>query len=235
PILWHETHVLQFLKGQATIPAVYGYGQLGHFEYMAMELLGPSIAEQQKDGAGVMVKTIIQVVYQALTPLQHIHLLGIVHCDIKPENFLCALDDTSTIKIIDFGISKPISLGQQSKYDPLKDLVTVTSFILISIQHIIDLAPCNDIESLALMALFLLHGNLPWKPCPHLESQLRSQEVVQLMKLVCTGLILSTGFPNEFGEVLTYSHSLKFNQFPDYRAVRHSFASLAERLGYSPD
>jgi predicted Ser/Thr protein kinase len=66
PTLRHETRVLQFLKGQAAIPAVYGYGQLEHFEYMAMELLGPSIAEQQKDGTSVMVKTVIRVVDQAV-------------------------------------------------------------------------------------------------------------------------------------------------------------------------
>jgi hypothetical protein len=55
------------------------------------------------------------------------------------------------------------------------------------------------------------------------------------MKLGSSGLILSTGFPNEFGEMLTYSRSLKFNQLPDYGTVRCSFASLAERLGYSAD
>ena len=183
-----------------------------------------------------------------------------MHRDIKPENFLCALDDASTIKIIDFGIAKPFSRGQPSKYDPLKErrhivgslywaslnshngvgqctrcLLAVASFILISLQHIVDLAPRDDIESLALIALFLLRGNLPWKPRPRLESQLCSQEVVRLMKLAYSGPILSTGFPIEFGEVLTYSRSLKFELLPDYRAVRHSFASLAERLGYSPD
>jgi hypothetical protein len=51
------------------------------------------------------------------------------------------------------------------------------------------------------------------------------------MKLGCSGAILSTGFPNEFGEVLTYSRSLKFDQLPDYKAVRGSFASM----GYYPD
>jgi predicted Ser/Thr protein kinase len=69
PTLQHETRVLQFLRGQAAIPAVYAYGQLEHFEYMAMELLGPSLAEQQKDGAGVMVKTVIRVVDQAVRRL----------------------------------------------------------------------------------------------------------------------------------------------------------------------
>ena len=70
PILQHETRVLQYVKGQAAIPTVYGYGHLEHFEYMAMELLGPSIAEQQKDGAGVMVETVIRIVDQAVRRIQ---------------------------------------------------------------------------------------------------------------------------------------------------------------------
>jgi len=52
------------LKGQAAIAAEDGYVQL--FEYMAMELLGPRIAEQKTDSAGVMVKTAIGVVDQAV-------------------------------------------------------------------------------------------------------------------------------------------------------------------------
>ena len=35
--------------------------------------------------------------------------------------------------------------------------------------------------------------------------------------------------------MLTYSHSLKFGQVPEYGVVRRSFASLAEGLGYSLD
>jgi hypothetical protein len=55
------------------------------------------------------------------------------------------------------------------------------------------------------------------------------------MKLRCSGPILCDGFPDEFGEMLTYSRSLEFDQPPDYGALRRSFSSLAERLGYFPD
>jgi predicted Ser/Thr protein kinase len=68
--LRHETRVLQLLKGQDAIPAVYGYGQLDHFEYISMELLGQSLAELQKDGAGVMVKTVSRVLDQAVCRIQ---------------------------------------------------------------------------------------------------------------------------------------------------------------------
>ncbi len=98
-----------------------------------------------------------------------------------------------------------------------------------------ELAPRDDIESLALVALFLLRGNLPWKPRPRLESPLHSQEIVHRMKRFCSGPILSFGFPNEFGKLLTDSRSLNFDQLPDHASVRRSFASLAERMGYTPD
>lgn len=55
------------------------------------------------------------------------------------------------------------------------------------------------------------------------------------MKSDCSGLDLSAGFPNEFGEMLNYSRSLKFDQLPDYGAIRRSFTSLAAKLGYSSD
>ncbi len=69
PILQHETRILQLLKCHASIPCVHAYGQLEHFEYMAMEILGPSVAEQQKKhGArtGLMLKTVIRIIDQAV-------------------------------------------------------------------------------------------------------------------------------------------------------------------------
>jgi hypothetical protein len=96
-----------------------------------------------------------------------------------------------------------------------------------------DLAPRDDIESLAFIAFFLLRGNLPWKPRPRQESQLVSQEIVRLMKMNCQVSMLSTGFPDDFGDVLTWSRSLEFGQLPDYKSVRHSFALLATTMHLS--
>ncbi|KAG6380543.1 putative casein kinase-1 hhp1 [Boletus reticuloceps] len=233
PILRYEARILQHLRSHPAIPAVYGYVQWEHFEYLAMELLGPSVAEKQKDGAAVMVKTVIQLLDQSLGALQHIHSLGIVHRDIKPENILCTLDDPARVKLIDFGISKPFSSHRQSKHDPLKDRRHIMGSLYwasLNSHNGEDLAPRDDLESLALVALFLLRGNLPWKPRPHKESRLRSQEVTRILK---SGPALFAGFPNVFGELLTYSRSLTYDQLPDYDALRASFADLANELGYS--
>ncbi|KAK0436246.1 putative casein kinase-1 hhp1 [Armillaria borealis] len=232
PILQHETRILQLLKGQV-IPVLYAYGQLEHFEYMAMEILGPSVAEQKKKidpGTGLMLKTVISIGSSA--GLEHIHSHGILHRNVKPENILCGLDD-STIKIIDFGISKPISHGPPSKYDPLNDRKTIVGspyWASLNSHNGVCLGPRDDLESLAYIALFFLRGHLPWKPRSGLESQLRSQEIIWLMKSSCSGKYLSSGFPVEFSDLLDYSRSLIFDQLPDYETFRLSFTSFAEGL-----
>ncbi|KAK0431560.1 putative casein kinase-1 hhp1 [Armillaria borealis] len=225
PMLQHETRLLQLLKGQAAIPLVYAYGQLEHFEYIAMEILGSSVAEHLNGpGAGVMLTTVVRIVDQVLAGLEPIHSLGIVHRDIKPSNLLCTLDD-STIKIIDFGISKPFSHGQPpSKYDPLKDrraIIGSVSWASLNSHNGIELAPHDDLESLAYTALFLLRGSLPWHLRPRDEFQLRSQEIVRHMKSNCSGKDLSEGFP---GDLLDYSRSLDFDQLPDYAKFRHGIS-----------
>ncbi len=69
PIFQHKTRILQLLKGHDSIPVVDAYGQLEHFEYMAMEILGPSVAEQQQKNnpaTGLMLKTVIRIMDQVV-------------------------------------------------------------------------------------------------------------------------------------------------------------------------
>jgi calcium-dependent protein kinase len=50
---------------------------------------------------------------QILMALNYCHSNNIVHRDLKPENFLfVSKDDTSDLKIIDFGLSKIMNGGK---------------------------------------------------------------------------------------------------------------------------
>lgn len=41
-----------------------------------------------------------------VSALKHIHELGVVHRDVKPENILCVPDNPARVKLIDFGLAK---------------------------------------------------------------------------------------------------------------------------------
>jgi len=262
--LQHETRVLQLLKGQAAIPTVHGYGHLENFEYMSMELLGPSIAEQQeKGGADVMLETVIRVVGQTVRTAHYPGFIPYWNTPISSQDYststrLASCIATSSLRTFFAHLtnqpSKSLTSAAPNPFPTLKKrrgffgslywtslnshngIGQCISYLPASffLSKHVDLGPRDDIESLALIALFLLRGKLPWNPRPHYELELLSQEIVRLMKSVCSGPILSTGLPVEFGDLLTYSRLLDFGRLPSYGVLIHSFKNLIERMGYLP-
>jgi serine/threonine protein kinase len=54
-----------------------------------------------------------RLVKQILNAVRYLHRCGIVHRDLKLENFLfCSPDPTSELRMIDFGLSKHFVTGQ---------------------------------------------------------------------------------------------------------------------------
>lgn len=75
-ILRYESRILQLLQGHPAIPAIYGHGRQPHFEYLAMELLGPSIKSCATGPVAVTTasRTVLQIVCVALSATTH-HVL----------------------------------------------------------------------------------------------------------------------------------------------------------------
>jgi len=74
--LQYESRILQLLQGH---PEIYGYGHLPHFEYLAMELLGPSIKDCATGPVAVTTVTcvVLQMVCVALKLYSHSHCTGL--------------------------------------------------------------------------------------------------------------------------------------------------------------
>uniref|UniRef100_A0A3P9PUL8 non-specific serine/threonine protein kinase n=1 Tax=Poecilia reticulata TaxID=8081 RepID=A0A3P9PUL8_POERE len=82
---------------------------------MAMELCaGGDLMDRICDRRRLGEREVRRYTRQILSAVEHLHRHGIVHRDLKIENFL--LDEHNNIKIVDFGLSntlKPDSLSPE--------------------------------------------------------------------------------------------------------------------------
>lgn len=76
-----------------------------HFAYMVMEKCACSLYEHLRSYQAVNEGLMAKAFQQMLTGISHMHSCGVVHRDIKPDNFLVGGKDGNTVKICDFGLS----------------------------------------------------------------------------------------------------------------------------------
>lgn len=90
-----------------------GYDEPTASLWLAMEFLLGETLEKRVQGRGPLTPTELLGVYRQVGhALSAAHRVGVVHCDLKPENvFICEsqhADFDSTVKLLDFGIAKVV-------------------------------------------------------------------------------------------------------------------------------
>jgi serine/threonine protein kinase len=77
--------------------------------FMALEFLsGRTLARVIADEFPVGARRVVKIGTQILAALTEAHALGILHCDVKPENVMVESrhDEVDVVKVLDFGIAK---------------------------------------------------------------------------------------------------------------------------------
>jgi len=169
--------------------------------------------------------------------IEHVHSSHFIHHDIKPANFLIGTGlNCNQAFIIDFGLAKRYRDPRTHIHIPFQVdhhiLMGTTPFASLNSHLGIEQSHCDNLESLAYILIYFLHGSLPWYDAKASTHNQRNK--IRWMK-VNTIPNLLVGLPNEFSVFLDYTHTLGFEGKPDYGYMHRLFHDLCIRKGYEDD
>lgn len=206
-LLKNESIIYQYLKDIKGIPNIKWFGKDEINYYMVISYLGRSLREIQKKYTTFPIKLTFQIGERILDLLKSIHELGVIHRDVKPDNFLLGLyDNISQIYIIDFGFCKSyLQDGQHIQIKKTNNLIGSPNYASIHAHDFVELSRRDDLESLGYILIFLHYGKFDWE-------QNTIEEIKQYKKMITERENIDIRIRNYFDKI----RKLKFDEKPDY-------------------
>lgn len=219
-LLKNESKIYQYLNGYEGIPSVKWFGKDNENYYMVINLLGNSLQDFIKNKYFSLALT-LKIGIKVLTILKTIHDKGLVHRDIKPDNFLFGLNNVNNIYLIDFGFCKSYTEnGKHNKIKKTNRMIGSNNYASISSHKCYELSRRDDLESLCYMLIYLNLGFLPWNN----ES---NEEIIINLK---NDMIKDNRYPLVLLELLKYSRTMEYEEKPNYYLIIDNLKSELQIL-----
>jgi len=223
---------------KSCVPFVRWVGTQGEFNIMVMDVLGPSIEDLlEKCGGSFSLRTVLMLGEQMVTLLEYVHARGILHRDIKPNNFLIGLgENRNKIYIVDFGLSRRYidSNGKHIPWVKKKGFTGTVRYITKNLHDGNEPSRRDDLGSVGYVLMYTLLGRLPWQGISA-KSKKTKQRRIGARKLKVPHEKLCRGFPPELQRYLEYCDALQYDETPDYDFLRSLFRTALERLDEEDD
>ncbi|CAM0876791.1 unnamed protein product [Alopecurus aequalis] len=227
-----EWKVYQTLNGCYGIPSVYYKGCQGDYYVLIMDLLGPSLWDVwYSQGQQMSFQMVACIAVEAISILAEVHYKGLVHGDVKPENFLLGQPGSAYEKklfLTNFRLAsnwrwKRGSSNMHAQYDQRPDIFRGTLKYASVHAHLgRTCSRRDDLESLAYTLMFLIRGSLPWQGCQGDNQSF----LVCKKKMETSPEMLSSFCPPPFKHFLQIVTTMKFDEEPKYRNLVSLFDDL---------
>jgi casein kinase I family protein HRR25 len=161
-LLKNESKIYQYLNGCSGIPIVKWFGKDDINYYMVINLLGTSLQELKNKMNKFSLTLVLKLGIKIILLLMTIHEKGLVHRDIKPDNFLFGLNRVNELYIIDFGFCK--SYLEDNNHVRIKstyNMIGSMNYASIMSHKRYELSRRDDLETLSYIMLYFFNGSLP--------------------------------------------------------------------------
>jgi len=221
-LLKNETKIYQYLSGfnYTGIPQIKWFGVDETNYYMVISLLGPSLLQLKQKKNTFSLNIIISMTIQILERLQFIHEKGLIHRDIKPDNFLIGEgNNKNKIYLIDFGFCKKYVKedGTHVNIKKISKIIGTPIYVSVNVHDLIEPSRRDDIESLVYIMMYFYYGELEWS-----EITIYSNDVLERIKLLKLNIINKKETHEMFIKMLLYVRKLNFEETPDYNYLKNT-------------
>lgn len=217
-LLKNESTVYQYLRGVRGVPSVKWFGKDDVNYYMVLPLLGTSLQELKHKYTRLSLKMTLQIGVLLLQIIKQVHEKGLIHRDIKPDNFLFGLNNNNEklemLHIIDFGFCKPYvtSIGEHVVERKVHNLIGSRMYASVSAHTLNDQSRRDDLESIGYLLIYLYLGHLSWQNC------VDEKDIIELKKN-----ILNDDLPDLIVSYMRQVKRLSFTETPKYTSLLEEF------------
>lgn len=212
--LEHEAKVLTHLKKCSNVVKLIWYGHDLTNNYLVMNNLGKSLMQIIKRKKKISLKTSTLLFIKGIDILKDIHESGIIHRDIKPDNFV--IDKNNSLWLIDFGLSKSyLRKKKHCEYCDNKSFIGTTRYASINVHNGINYSRRDDLESLFYVILFLFNGTLPWQGIDEKNKTLHKKKVCSV-KSEFKNSETFNNLPIEYQMVYSNIKTIEYQDEPNY-------------------
>lgn len=239
PQLYYEMKIYRVLNGGVGIPCLKWYGVQDQYNVMVIDLLDVSLEELfRKCSFRFSLKTVLMLADQMLERIQFIHCRGVIHRDVKPDNFVLGMgDNANLLYMIDFGLARSYRDSRTGEHIPYRDSRALTGtarYASVNVHAGIEPSRRDDLESLAYVLIYFMRGDLPWQSV-RIDSESARLRVIGDVKERMAADKLCAGMPDEFLWFLNEVRSLEFAEEPKYSLYRSRFRELFIKSGFVYD
>jgi len=214
-LLKNESIIYNYLKkfNYSGIPNLKWFGVDATNYYMVITLLGDSIKSHIEKNDKLNLDKVLTIGVKMLDIIKFIHDKGLIHRDIKPDNFLFGLNADGSINIervylIDFGFCKPYKTvdGGHINEKPLSNIIGTPNYISLNIHNLNQPSRRDDVESTLYIMIYMLSGLLEW------EKEKNEEKIVVMKENVSNNVDI----PDMLKKYLLYVRNLKYDEEPIY-------------------